>query len=90
MVIIIVIAVVIIIASGMCYPVCGMMHIKDPLLLIGKSSPSAAIPYKGGGGGVIVAHRNLHFFLFFSFLYSRKQHRNASVSFHVVCLSCTR
>ena len=29
---------------GMCYPVCGMMHIKDPLLLIGKSSPS------GGSG----------------------------------------
>ena len=24
---------------GMCYPVCGMMHIKEPLLLIGKSSP---------------------------------------------------
>ena len=23
----------------MCYPVCGMMHIKQPLLLIGKSSP---------------------------------------------------
>ena len=23
----------------MCYPVCGMMHIKEPLLLIGKSSP---------------------------------------------------
>ena len=22
-----------------CYPVCGMMHIKEPLLLIGKSSP---------------------------------------------------
>ena len=22
----------------MCYPVCGMMHIKEPLLLIGKSS----------------------------------------------------
>ena len=22
---------------GMCYPVCGMMHIKEPLLLIGKS-----------------------------------------------------
>ena len=21
-----------------CYPVCGMMHIKEPLLLIGKSS----------------------------------------------------
>ena len=22
----------------MCYPVCGMMHIKEPFLLIGKSS----------------------------------------------------
>ena len=24
--------------KGMCYPVCGMVHIKEPLLLIGKSS----------------------------------------------------
>ena len=24
---------------GMYYPVCGIMHIKEPLLLIGKSSP---------------------------------------------------
>ena len=24
--------------SGMCYPVCGMMHVKEPLLIIGKSS----------------------------------------------------
>ena len=24
---------------GMYYPVCGMMHIKEPLLLIGKSGP---------------------------------------------------
>ena len=24
---------------GMCYPVCRMVHIKEPLLLIGKSSP---------------------------------------------------
>ena len=23
---------------GTCYPVCGMVHIKEPLLLIGKSS----------------------------------------------------
>ena len=23
---------------GMCYPVCWMLHIKEPLLLIGKSS----------------------------------------------------
>ena len=25
-------------SHGMYYPVCGMMHIKEPLLLIGKSS----------------------------------------------------
>ena len=24
---------------GMCYPVCGLVHIKEPLLLIKKSSP---------------------------------------------------
>ena len=24
---------------GMCIPVCGMVHIKEPLLLIGKISP---------------------------------------------------
>ena len=24
---------------GICYPVCGMVHIKEPLLLIGKRSP---------------------------------------------------
>ena len=24
---------------GMCYPIYGMVYIKDPLLLIGKSSP---------------------------------------------------
>ena len=29
---------------GICYPVCGMVHIKEPLLLIGKSSP------RGGSG----------------------------------------
>ena len=26
-------------SSGMCYSVCGMVHIKEPLLLIEKSSP---------------------------------------------------
>ena len=31
--------------DGMCYPVCGMVHIKEPLLLIEKSRPC------GGGGG---------------------------------------
>ena len=25
-------------SAGMCYPVCGMVHIKEPLLLIGNSS----------------------------------------------------
>ena len=40
---------------GMCYPVLGMMHIKEPLLLIGKDSqcslngfplsPSGPLPY---------------------------------------------
>ena len=29
---------------NMCYPVCEMMHINEPLLLIGKSSP------RGGSG----------------------------------------
>ena len=29
---------------GMCYPVCGMVHIKEPLLLIDKSS------LRGGSG----------------------------------------
>ena len=27
---------------GMCYSVCGMMHIKEPLMLIGKSIPSGS------------------------------------------------
>ena len=32
---------------GMCYPVCGMMHIKEPLLLVRKSSPcgSSEFPF---------------------------------------------
>ena len=32
---------------GMCYPVCGMVHIKEPLLLIDKSSlcGSSGFPY---------------------------------------------
>ena len=29
---------------GMCYPVCGMMHIKELLLLIGKSSLCGRFP----------------------------------------------
>ena len=30
---------------GMCYPVCVMVHIKEPLLLIRKSSPCGPLPY---------------------------------------------
>ena len=33
---------------GMCYPVCGMMHIKEPLLLIRNSSLS-------GGSGFLLS-----------------------------------
>ena len=36
--------------SGMCYPVCGMMHIKESLLLIGKSSLC-------GGSGLLYSSR---------------------------------
>ena len=27
----------------MCYPICGMMHIKEPLLLIGGTGPDGAV-----------------------------------------------
>ena len=30
---------------GMCYPVCGMVHIKEPLLLIGKSGLCGGIGF---------------------------------------------
>ena len=30
---------------GMCCPVCGMVHIKEPLLLIRKSSPCSGLPF---------------------------------------------
>ena len=30
---------------GMCYPVCGMVHIKEPWLLIRKSSPCGGIGF---------------------------------------------
>ena len=36
---------------GMCYPVCGMVHMKEPLLLIGKSSlcGSSGFPFYQNG-----------------------------------------
>ena len=36
---------------GMCNPVCGMVHIKEPLLLIGKSSLC-------GGSGFLSHYQN--------------------------------
>ena len=39
---------------GMYYPVCGMVHIKEPLLLIGKSSPC-------GGSGFPLSLSELSF-----------------------------
>ena len=35
---------------GMCYPVCGMVHIKEPLLVIEKNSPcgSSGFPFLCG------------------------------------------
>ena len=30
---------------GMCHPVCGMMHIKEPLLLIGNKTHVAAASF---------------------------------------------
>ena len=37
--------------SGMCYPVSGMMHIKEPLLLIKKSSQ-----FSGGSGFLLLLY----------------------------------
>ena len=39
----------------MCYPVCGMVHIKEPLLLIGKSSLC-------GAAGFLSHYQNEHKF----------------------------
>ena len=37
---------------GMSYPVCGMVHIKEPLLLIGKGNPC------GSSGFIIIINSN--------------------------------
>ena len=50
---------------GMCYPVCGMMHIKEPLLLIGKSSPY-------GGSGFSLLSLSEWFFTICPTPYNRK------------------
>ena len=39
---------------GMCYPVCEMVHIKTPLLLISKSNPC------GGGGSPLLLYDLRH------------------------------
>ena len=43
---------------GMCHPVCGMVHIKEPLLLIGKSSTC-----RGGSGFPLSLRRKEMFYL---------------------------
>ena len=50
---------------GMYYPVCGMMHIKEPLLLIGKSSLC-------GGSGFLLSLSEWSFTLCLT-PYNRKQ-----------------
>ena len=58
---------------GMCYPVCGMMHIKEPLLLIGKSSPC-------GGSGFPFSLSEWSFIICLT-LYNRKYNvLNASLN----------
>ena len=37
--------------SGMCYPVYGMVHIKEPLLLIGKYQTNGAVAMSSVNGG---------------------------------------
>ena len=49
---------------GMCHPVCGMMHIKEPLLLIGKSSPC-------GGSGFPLSLSEWYFTIYLT-PYNRK------------------
>ena len=50
----------------MCYPVCGMVHIKEPLLLIGKSSLC-------GGSGFPLSLSEWSFFTICPTPYNRKQ-----------------
>ena len=47
---------------GMCYPVCGMVHIKEPLLLIGKSSPCgvSGLPLSLSEWSFIIMSRSLN------------------------------
>ena len=68
---------------GMCYLVCGMVHIKEPLLHIGKSSPC-------GGSGFLSRYPNSHL------QYIRRHitvnvvstSLNKNISFLPVALSC--
>ena len=47
--------------GGMCYPVCGMVHIKEPLLLIGKSS--SCFSYLNGTLPYVRHHITVNYFL---------------------------
>ena len=55
------------IARGMRYPVCAIMHIKELLLLIGKSSPcgGSGFPFSLSEWFFIICVTPYFFFLFF-------------------------
>ena len=83
---------------GMCYPVCGMMHIKEPLLLIGKSSPcgGSGFPLSLSGGVVCfirprparVPSKFLSFF--FSFFFSDFVKAGHNFDFRINDTECNR
>ena len=45
----------------MCYPVCGMVHIKEPLLLIGKSSPLDGMSSSSSGEDTMHSINNVKY-----------------------------
>ena len=70
--------------SGMYYPVCGMMHIKEPLLLIGKSSLY-------GGSGFAISLSEWSFTICVtpynrrSNVLSSSLNKNISFHFYLIC-----
>ena len=69
----------------MCYPVCGMMLIKEPLLLIGKISPC-------GGSGFPLSLPEWSFTIIYLTSYNRKQNvlsasLNKTIPSFTICLT---
>ena len=61
---------------GICYPVCGMVHVKEPLLLIEKSSPY-------GGSGFSLSLSEWSFTVCMT-PYNRKNVLSASLKKHFI------